>query len=88
MSSLESRPAGKLQRADETAMLRAELNDTLLQLQDRLNVAKRVDEAIDDTKLRVVELKQRRPLAFVAGVAGVAACVGLVVWGIAKRATR
>lgn len=63
---------------------RAELYDTLSQLKVQLNYAKRIDDAVDDTKHRIAEVKRRKPLAFAAGVAGAAAIVGAVVWGIAS----
>ncbi|MEB4615046.1 DUF3618 domain-containing protein [Leucobacter sp. M11] len=86
MTSLEAeRVRGQLQHANETAMLRAELNDTLSQLQDRLNVSKRIDEAVDDAKVRVVDLKRRRPTAFIAGVVGVAAIAGLLTWNVVRK---
>lgn len=67
---------------------RAELYGTLSQLRDRLNYAKRVDDAMDSAKRRIADEKQRNPLAFAAGVAGVAAAAGVVVWGIASRVVR
>lgn len=67
---------------------RTELYATLSQLRDRLNYAKRVDDAVDSAKRRIADEKQRNPLAFAAGVAGVAAAAGVVVWGIATRVAK
>ncbi|GAA1611815.1 hypothetical protein [Leucobacter chromiireducens] len=63
---------------------RTELYDTLTQLQGRLNYAQRIDDSVANAKRRIVAEKERNPLAFVAGVAGVAVVAGLVVWGIAR----
>ncbi|MFT4231555.1 MAG: DUF3618 domain-containing protein [Leucobacter sp.] len=72
----------------EAAAARSELYDTLSQLKDRLNYAQRVDDAVHEAKLRVAEEKQRNPLGFALGVAGVAAAAGLVVWGAAAAVAR
>lgn len=69
---------------DEAARARAELYDTLGQLQERLNYAKRVDDAVADAKVRLAAEQRERPGVFAAGVAGVAAVVGLAVWGAAS----
>ncbi|SJN08871.1 hypothetical protein FM113_04620 [Leucobacter sp. 7(1)] len=68
----------------EAQVARAELYDTLTQLQGRLNYAQRIDDSVAHAKRRIVAEKERNPLAFVAGVAGVAVVAGLVVWGIAR----
>lgn len=78
----------KQQGVQDAALARAELYNTLGQLKDRLNYAKRVDDAIDDAKRCVIEQKRRNPLAFAAGVAGVATAAGLVVWGVASAVAR
>ena len=67
----------------EAEAARAELYDTLSQLKVQLNYAKRIDDAVDDTKRRIVDVKRRSPLAFVAGVAGAAVIAGAVVWAAA-----
>ncbi|GAB2557164.1 DUF3618 domain-containing protein [Leucobacter ruminantium] len=66
---------------DEAARARAELYQTLGQLQDRLNYARRVDEAVADARVRLAAEQRERPVVFAAGVAGVAAIAGLAVWG-------
>ncbi|PRI12430.1 hypothetical protein [Leucobacter massiliensis] len=70
------------------ASARAELYDTLGQLKDRLNYAQRVDDALAEARLRIAEEKRRNPLAFAAGVTGVAAAAGLAVWGVASLIAR
>lgn len=46
----------------DAALARAELYDTLGQLTHQLNYARRIDEAIDDAKRRVIETKRTNPL--------------------------
>ena len=70
------------------AQARSELYDTLGQLEDRLNYAKRVDDAVADAKDRLRTQKREHPAAFFAGVAGVAVMAGLVVWGVASAIAR
>lgn len=65
--------------------LREEIGDTLRALEEKLNVGKRVDEATDRAFVRVVDLKRTKPLAFIAGVAGVAIIAGVVVWSTARK---
>lgn len=72
----------------DAALARAELYDTLGQLTHQLNYARRIDEAIDDAKRRVIETKRTNPLAFAATVAGVAAVVGLGVWGVVRAVSK
>lgn len=72
----------------EAELARAELYDTLGQLRDRLNYAKRIDDATERVGMRIREERQQRPLVFVAGVVAVAATAGVVVWAIAKRASK
>jgi hypothetical protein len=65
---------------EQTAKLRADLNETLDGLQDKLNVSKRID-------LKVAELQQlsrTKPLVFAAGATGVIALAGLAVWGVVR----
>ncbi|WP_053382952.1 DUF3618 domain-containing protein [Leucobacter celer] len=78
----------KQQGVADAAVARAELYDTLSQLKDRLNYAQRVDDAVDEAKLRIAEQKRRNPLGFAAGVAGAAAVAGLVVWGVASAVAK
>lgn len=73
---------------NEADLARVELYDTLAQLRDRLNYAQRIDNAVDDAKLRLAETRRSKPLAFAAGCVGVATLAGLAAWGIARRVSR
>lgn len=73
---------------EDAARARAEVYQTLAQLQDNLNFAKRIDEAVDDTKARFAAQRETNPVAFFGGLAGVAAAVGVAVWGIATAIRR
>jgi hypothetical protein len=81
-------PTEKQQGIADAELARAELYSTLSQLKDRLNYAQRVDDAVEDARVRIAEQKQRNPLAFVAGVAGVAVLAGVAVWGVANAVAR
>ncbi|MFA5607669.1 MAG: DUF3618 domain-containing protein [Leucobacter sp.] len=78
----------KRQGIADAARARAELYDTLGQLQERLNYAQRVDDAVDEARERVATAKRERPGAFFAGVAGVSLAAGLVAWGVASAILR
>ncbi|MFD5601406.1 hypothetical protein ACFWHR_15280 [Leucobacter sp. NPDC058333] len=78
----------KRQGIADAALARAELYDTLSQLKVRLNYAQRVDDALDEAKLRIAQEKRTNPLRFAAGVAGAATLVGLTVWGIAASVSQ
>jgi hypothetical protein len=69
---------------EETARLRAELNETLDELQDKLDVAKRIDLKV----AKLQELRRTKPLVFFAGAAGVTALAGLAVWGVVRYITK
>lgn len=72
----------------EAELARAELYDTLGQLGERLNYAKRIDDATERFAERVEEERRERPLVFVAGVAGVAVAAGALVWAVARKIGR
>jgi len=72
----------------EAERARTELYDTLGQLRERLDYAKRIDIATERMRRRIARGKHENPLLFAAGVAGVAATVGLAVWGIARKVAR
>lgn len=76
--------ADRVQGVADAQAARAELYDTLTQLQGRLNYAQRIDDSVANAKRRIVAEKSRNPLAFAAGVAGVAVIAGLAAWGIAR----
>lgn len=84
MNSNEARQRG----VAEAQAARAELYDTLGQLTERLNYAKRIDDATERAAAKLREQRREKPLAFVAGVVAVAGVAGVVVWAIAKRASR
>lgn len=84
MSQHEQRALG----IAEAQVARAELYDTLGQLSDRLNYAKRIDDATERISARIQEERRERPLVFVAGVVVVAATAGAIVWALAKRASK
>ena len=79
----------KRQGIADAAKAREELYATLGQLTHQLNYARRVDEALEDARHRMAEIKRTRPVVFAASVAGVAAAVGVGVWAavriVAKR---
>lgn len=67
---------------------RAELYDTLGRLRERLDYAKRIDDAAARAKARCHALRHEQPIVFAAGVAAVAATVGLAAWGVVRLITR
>lgn len=68
----------------EAELARVELYDTLAQLRDRLNYARRIDNRIDEAKQNIIRSKRENPVGFALGTAAAAATVGAVVWGIAS----
>ena len=70
---------------DAAEQARKELYETLELLGERLDYAKRIDDAGAAAKAKVVEVKEEKPLAFYAGVAGIAVVAGLAVWGVTKK---
>jgi hypothetical protein len=74
----------KARHLEETARLRADLNVTLDGLYDKLNVAKRIDSRV----AKLQELSRTKPVAFIAGAAGVTALAGLAVWGVVRYITK
>lgn len=67
---------------------RQELYGTLSQLRDSLNYAKRIDDAVDDARVKIARQRRRHPVAFLVGVAGAAAVVGAVVWGVSSAVAK
>lgn len=76
---------GARQSIDEAQAARSELYATLNQLSDRLNYAKRVDEAVDRAEQRIRANRERNPVAFALVVTGAAVTVGLLVWAGASK---
>lgn len=74
--------ADKKKGVAQAAQARAELYDTLGQLEVRLNYAQRIDDAIAEGRARLARRRRDNPLAFAAAAAGVAVAAGLAVWGV------
>jgi hypothetical protein len=69
----------------EADLARAELYDTLGQLRERLDYAKRVDRTIERASRRIAASKRENPAAFASAVVGVAAVCGLAAWGVTRK---
>lgn len=67
---------------------RVELYDTLGQLRERLDYAKRFDNAMDRAGRRIAREKRENPIGFTAGVVAVASVAGLAVWGVVRLIAR
>lgn len=78
----------KAQGIADAENARDELYGTLAQLKERLNYAKRFDQAAERAEVRVQIVREERPLVFIAGVVAVAAVAGTVVWAVASRVAR
>jgi hypothetical protein len=78
----------KQQGIADAARARQELYGTLSQLKVRLNYAQRVDDAVDEARLKLAEQKRKNPVAFAVGVVGAAAVAGAIVWGVASAVSR
>lgn len=64
----------------EAQHARAELYETLALLGERLNVAKRVDDRVEDMKDDVRAYRKRNPVGFAIVVASIGVAVGAAVW--------
>lgn len=73
-----SSKAEKQRHLEETAQLRAELTQTLDAVQDRLNLSRRIDEKVADFQ----RLRKTKPVVYYSAIAGAAATVGLIGWGV------
>ncbi len=82
------RTAVALGITDPVERARAELKATLAAIEVKANVPKRVAVATDRRVAQARRFTNRNPTAAVAAVAGVAAAVGLVVWGVVRLYTR
>lgn len=78
----------RVESVTETEAVRAELYDTLAHLRDRLNYARRFDDAVARAKARLATQQRENPLAFAVGVAGASAIAGLAVWKISVAVAR
>lgn len=81
----EKKPDPGVQAAEQA---RAELYDTLGRLRGQLDYAQRIDDATARAKQRCRAVRKEQPLLFAAGVAAVAAAVGLAAWGVARFVSR
>lgn len=82
------RTAVALGITDPVELARAELKATLAAIEVKANVPKRVSVATDRRVTQARRLTNQNPQAATAAVAGVAAAVGLIVWGIIRLYTR
>lgn len=73
---------------EDAARARAEVYETLEQLQQNLNFARRIDDAVDDAKARIARKRAIDPVGFAAVAAGIAVAAGLAVWGVAAAVAR
>lgn len=78
----------RAQGVADAQLARKELYGTLGQLQERLNYAKRVDDATERFIGRLEAERRERPLVFVAGAAVAAIAVGAAVWVVARGVAR
>jgi hypothetical protein len=82
------RTAVPLGITDPVESARAELKAALAALEVKANIPRRASETVDRTVHEVRAKAQKNPAAAAAVVAGVAALVGVAVWGIVRAYTR
>lgn len=82
------RTAVALGITDPVESARAELKAALAAIEEKVNVPKRVVRATDQGVNKARRFVDRNPVQGVAAVVGVAAAVGLVVWGVVRLYTR
>lgn len=82
------RTAVALGITDPVERARAELKATLAAIEVKANVPKRVAIATDRRVTEARRFTNQNPQAAAAAVAGVAAAVGFIVWGIVRLYTR
>ena len=63
---------------------RAELVSTLNAIEDKLNVPRKVSRAVARGKVAAAKLQRESPVAFIGGIAAVAAVSGTAVWAIVR----
>lgn len=73
---------------EDAARARAEVYETLDQLQYKLNFARRVDDAVDEAKERIAVKRALDPVGYAAAAAGIAIAAGAIVWGVATAVVR
>jgi len=82
------RTAVALGITDPVESARAELKAALAAIEEKANVPRRVQKATDRRLIQARRFSRRSPAAATAAVVGVAAAVGLVVWGVVRLYTR
>ncbi|GEB47149.1 MULTISPECIES: hypothetical protein [Microbacterium] len=82
------RTAVPLGITDPVKSARAELKAALAAIEVKANAPRRASEAVDRKVREIREKAQQNPAVAAAAVAGVAALVGLAVWGIVRAYTR
>lgn len=82
------RTAVSLGITDPVERARAELKAALAAIEEKSNVPKRVNRAAGRALTTARGFARRNPAGAVAATVGVAAAVGLTVWGIVRLYTR
>lgn len=82
------RTAVPLGITDPVEQARAELKAALAAIEVKANLPRRTGDALDRGIHRAREYRRANPGATAAAVAGVAAVVGLTVWGLVRAYTR
>ena len=82
------RTAVALGITDPVELARAELKATLAAIEVKANVPKRLSVVADHRVAEARRFTNQNPTAATAAVAGVAAAVGFIVWGIVRLYTR
>lgn len=82
------RTAVSLGITDPVERARAELKAALAAIEEKSNVPKRVNQATERALTTARTFARRNPTRAIAATVGVAATVGLAVWGIVRLYTR
>ncbi len=82
------RTAVPLGITDPVEKARAELKATLAAIEIKANLPKRASHAVEEQTARFRHFAHRNPTAAAVAVIGVAAAVGLAVWGAVRLYTR
>ncbi|GAA1644130.1 hypothetical protein [Microbacterium flavum] len=82
------RTAVPLGISDPVEKARAELKAALAAIEEKSNVPKRITRATEDAVAGARGFVKSKPVEGVIAVVGVAAAVGLAVWGMVRAYTR
>ncbi|MDL5351890.1 hypothetical protein [Microbacterium sp. zg-YB36] len=82
------RTAVPLGIADPVEKARAELKAALFAIEEKANVPKRVGQATDRGVAEARLFARRNPTGAIAATVGVAATIGLAVWGAVRLIAR